>query len=847
MTHINKTLLNIALQTEIPRVFIDAKTKDFKIIDYSSAFKELFGEADSYLVGNSFIQFLEAANMATVDLQHLQNSFIQAVFERKNVSVPFSFYEGQQVILSFDKSGNWIFEIKPLLNDDDAIAYLFLDLILVEKNDILDRSERQQLVAESVSSKGSLDKERKLLSVFKQSNTLGERNEKVPLDMEQKVALAIQRISESESDLRNLVMTAHYPLMILRGEDWIIEIANQPLVDLWEKTIEGVTGQKLMDILPEIANQPFPKLLRRVFETGQGYGEEEQLFFYHSPSGPAIKYVNFFYDPLRNDMGETVGIIVAAEDVTANVHQRKALEESLAKEQRLVKEMSSLNDELAASIEELSATNEELLSYQKDLNDRNERLKQSEERFRLLVKQAPVGICVIRAFDLIVLEVNDGYLELVGKLRDEVQYRPIWEAVAEASEGYAHVMQEVVNTGKAFVAKEHEVLLVRYGTPQTLYLDFVYEPVIATDGAVTAIMVVCIDVTEKVWSRRAIEEASERTRLAVEAAEIGTYDHNYVTNTLVTSERFDEIFDYPKPISRQELLPRIHPDDLHLSTAAHIIAAREGKVTYEMRLLFSDGSIRWIRVHGKVVYQLDGKPGKLLGTVIDITDFKRLQQQKDDFISIASHELKTPVTTLKAALQLLVRLQDKADAVTFTRLLTQATRSMDRVTMLIEDLLNVSAMGSGSVGLNKRNFLVKDLLDTCCSHVRESGEHTLVFEGDSQLEVFADENRIEQVIVNFVNNAVKYAPQSQQVFLGVKRIDGFAKIYVRDSGPGIPQDKQKHIFERYVRAEDNSIKVSGLGLGLYISADIIRRHGGEIGVDSIFGKGATFWFTLPLG
>jgi hypothetical protein len=114
------------------------------------------------------------------------------------------------------------------------------------------------------------------------------------------------------------------------------------------------------------------------------------------------------------------------------------------------------------------------------------------------------------------------------------------------------------------------------------------------------------------------------------------------------------------------------------------------------------------------------------------------------------------------------------------------------------------------------------------------------------LQIYADELRIDQLVVNFVNNAVKYAPNSKDICLNVERVGNMARISVKDTGPGIETDKIPYLFGRYYRADYSGSQYSGLGLGLYISAEIIKKHGGEIGVDSELGKGSTFWFTLPL-
>lgn len=229
----------------------------------------------------------------------------------------------------------------------------------------------------------------------------------------------------------------------------------------------------------------------------------------------------------------------------------------------------------------------------------------------------------------------------------------------------------------------------------------------------------------------------------------------------------------------------------------------------------------------------------------DITQRKTDEQRKDDFLSIASHELKTPVTTLKGSLQLLDRYKGHLEHPIVPKLIDQANVSVMKIINLMDDLLNTTRTNEGQLHLNKTKFVLVEMLNQCCHHVRIEGKHQLVLQGDQQLQVFADEARIDQVVVNLVNNAAKYAANSTEIYLIVEDLGDKARVSVKDAGPGIPEDKLPHLFERYYRADYSGIQYSGLGLGLYISAEIVKRHGGEIGVTSQLGLGSTFWFTLP--
>ncbi len=829
MENINTPIFQALFQTSAPKIILRGNAPDFTILDYNAAFQLATGNMEDHR-GQVLFSVYDPSIAGSEAPALMLESLNEAVRSGVLMQLPAFRYDILNEQSQEIQRHWWQVEILPVAKEGDPYGYLIVTTNNVTEN-ITSIQREQQLTEDLAASYEEIAaSNEELNATLEELSTAHQTLQEVNEGLEQKIESRIKELADSESSLRSLVMTAHYPLMILRGRDWIIEIANQPLVNLWDKSIQEVTGHKLMDILPEIEDQPFPGFLRQVYDTGVGYGQEEQIFHYNSPSGPAVKYVSFYYDPMRDDQGEVCGIIVAADDITAKVLQREQVQQALEKEQAMLEEMNALNEELSATVDELF--------------EKNKQVSASEQRFIQLIRQAPVGICIIRARDLMIQEVNDGYLELVGKTREDLENHTIWAAVAEAAAYYKPIMDQVINTATPFLGKEHELVLVRNGVPENVFVDFVYEPVVI-DEVVSTIMVVAIEVTDKVRARKAIEDVEQRVRLAVEAAEIGTFEHNYLSNKMVTSSRFDAIFDVEKPSSRLELLSMFHPEDVHLSKQAHLEARQSGNMFYETRLVHKDGSLHWIRIQAKVFYTLEGVPEKLLGTVLDITDFKRLQQQKDDFISIASHELKTPITSLKASLQLLQRQKEKGNLEIMPRLIDQAGRSMSKISGLVDDLLNVSRMNAGAIQLNKTIVPVKRLLEECCNQIREAGTHQIELQGDLSGSVLVDADRIDQVLTNLTNNAVKYAPEAPIISIQVRELADQLQISVTDQGPGIPKDKLPHLFDRYFRVDESGKQVSGLGLGLYISAEIIERHGGKIGVESEPGKGSTFWFTLP--
>ncbi|MCX2483230.1 PAS domain S-box protein [Pedobacter sp. MR2016-24] len=654
----------------------------------------------------------------------------------------------------------------------------------------------------------------------------------INLELESMVACRVMEFTESEERFRS--MADHTDVLISVIDQfgrWIY--LNKAWSELSGRTAVELLEKGWHDLIADQDKQYFFEIHQQAFARRISYTAELRVL---SADGKYSWLLKKGTPRFLSD-GTFAGFINSCIDIT----QRKLDEQRL---QDMNEDLAASNEEFTALNEELATTNEELATTNEELATLNEELALSEKRFRDLIRQAPVAICVIRAWDLMVTDVNDSYLELVGKTAPQIQNRTIWEGVAEAADVYAPVMKRVIDTGIAFYATEHEVGLIRNGAAETVFIDFVYEPVKDARGKVSSIMVLGNDVTAKVMARRQIEDMEERSRLAIEAAEIGTYEYRYADQSLKGSARFNEIFGIKGPVSRADILAAYHPLDAHLSDQAHAIAKKTGKLFYESRFMNADGSLKWIRVQGNVHYDTHGNLKKLLGTVIDITDFKQLQQQKDDFISIASHELKTPITTLKASLQLLERMKANPTAM-LPRLVEQCSRSMEKISELVDDLLNVSRIKEGHVMLQKKDFVIADMLEECCSHTLQKGTHELIVEGPKDIQINADENRIEQVLMNFINNAIKYAPDSKSIYLSIEELTGSVKFSLRDTGPGIPENKLPHLFDRYFRADPSGAQVSGLGLGLYISADIIQRHGGDIGVDSVEGVGTTFWFSLP--
>ncbi|MBB5395505.1 ATP-binding protein [Mucilaginibacter sp. AK015] len=292
----------------------------------------------------------------------------------------------------------------------------------------------------------------------------------------------------------------------------------------------------------------------------------------------------------------------------------------------------------------------------------------------------------------------------------------------------------------------------------------------------------------------------------------------------------------------------IHPDDLKMTIEKYTHSLATGEMfEVENRYKRHDGVYRW---HLNRAQPLKNDKGEIIfwvGTATDIEDQKREMDRKDEFIGIASHELKTPLTSLKGYLQLIAGYKKEQLPPIITQYINKAGVSINKLQSLINDLLDVSKIKAGRLEYSLNDVNITELVNQCvenAEHVYSSYIFEKQIEGD--LIVKGNNERLEQVLMNLINNAVKYSQNDKNVLITVKKNNNKARVSVTDHGIGLSQPQQTRIFERFYRVEDRKNMTSGLGMGLYISQEIISNHNGTIGVDSETGQGSTFYFELPL-
>lgn len=403
---------------------------------------------------------------------------------------------------------------------------------------------------------------------------------------------------------------------------------------------------------------------------------------------------------------------------------------------------------------------------------------------------------------------------------------------------------------------DHFETIRRGKNGQDVHLSVTVSPVVDEQGKIIGASKVARDISS---TRHAAENKGLLTAIA------STSDDTIVSKTLegiITSwnQAAEKMFGYSeKEALGQHISLIIPPERIEEETYIISEVSRGNKVDHFQTVRKAkDG--RMVQISLSVSPILDDN-GKIIGAskiARDISEHLRLQEEKaqlydeikglndkkDEFIGLASHELKTPLTSIQAYLQILNNDMPEERRKDFLRRTGQQVKKLNQ---LVSDLLDISKIEAGKLQFNPEPFDI-------CTVVRDAIElitytnpaHTVRLQTDlKELILLGDSNRIEQVILNLLTNAIRYAPSSKDIDVYLSEENGLVKVGVRDRGIGIPENKLTAIFSRFYRIGENK-SPSGLGLGLYLARQIIERHHGRIWAESKPGEGSVFYFTLPI-
>jgi PAS domain S-box-containing protein len=341
-------------------------------------------------------------------------------------------------------------------------------------------------------------------------------------------------------------------------------------------------------------------------------------------------------------------------------------------------------------------------------------------------------------------------------------------------------------------------------------------------------------------------------RLAIEAANVGTWIIDEATRVFITSARVKELFDHQpdEELSFESALLRIS-DKYREKVLQGIEEAFTQRKPYHMDFSISRANKarpRWVKAMGGYYHDDDGILSHISGVMMDITLQKEKELRKNKLIGMVSHELKTPLTSLKAYVQMLNAWAKKQKDVFVAGTLSKVEKQVKKMTSMINGFLSLAQVESGKIHLTLQDFDINEL-------IREAMEEMLLlnptaaitFQPKGVLMLNGDRDKIDQVLINFLSNAIKYSPEGGMIEINTRLIDNMVEVSVADQGLGIAQQDIEKLFNRYYRVENkHTEKIPGFGIGLYLCAEIISHHHGKISVQSEQGKGSTFSFTIPL-
>ncbi|MEW5680926.1 MAG: PAS domain-containing protein [Pseudomonadota bacterium] len=346
--------------------------------------------------------------------------------------------------------------------------------------------------------------------------------------------------------------------------------------------------------------------------------------------------------------------------------------------------------------------------------------------------------------------------------------------------------------------------------------------------------------------------SQERLDEASETAQMGFWQANITSGNLWWSPVVYQIFglDERSVPSVAIFKSMVHPEDRDLVAQSEQRAEQTGLHDVVHRIIRADGSIRWVHELAKMLPSEQGSDHVLVGSVQDVTERIQLQQLKDQFISTVSHELRTPLTAIKGALGLVNsgKLGVVPDAV--AKLLFLAQSNTERLTQLINDLLDMEKLVAGKMPFHIEKLSINNELEHAIESIKP---YALQHQVDMQIItqnnvlVMADSLRLQQVLTNLLSNAIKFSHADAKVTLEAKVSGDQVKVTVTDTGQGIAPEFQPRVFERFAQADGSNLrKATGTGLGLAICKELISQMHGEIGFVSKLGEGTSFFFTLPL-
>jgi PAS domain S-box-containing protein len=730
----------------------------------------------------------------------------------------------------------------------------------------------------------------------------------------------VDALQNQRKQLYATFMQAPVGIAIFRGPEYIVDLINPPLCEIYNKTVNEMLGKSVFDVLTHAKGLGYEQLLDEVRLTGVPFKAQASAAPLMRNGVLETVYLNFVYEPFYEDDGSISGVIAIVTEVTDEIIAKQHIEEAEERARLAVDavglgtfDLNLLTGEMSTStlfanifgfesprprneyvdvfhkddLELRETAHEEALKtgvllyeariiwpdksihwgrvegkviYNRDsqatrilgtLIDITEKRRAKEDQQKLITLVAnSVDLMSVLGMDGVNSYINDAGKKMLGfTTEEEVLSTPISQL--HAPEDFDLVQNEVLPTvmNKGQWAGRMLVKHLQTGEVFPVFNNCIRinDPI---TGEIIGIGAVMRDQRPELAAKQALADSEQLLRNITTAAPTGLWmSDDKGSLTYVNQTWVDWVgLPYDSQLGTGWLASVLDEDREKVRQKFIRATIQQQLFEVEFRIVHVDGTIHWCVATGKPQYDKSENFIGYIGACVDITEQKHLQQQKDDFIGIASHELKTPVTSIKAYTQILERMLLKKGDEKEAAMISKMDAQINRLTSLIGDLLDVTKINSGKLQFNDRNFDFNELVNEIVEDLQRTTEQHQLIENLQDIGiVYGDKERIGQVITNLISNAIKYSPGTEQIIIHSQLNEDEVTVCVEDFGVGIVEDKLNRVFEQFYRVSgDMQHTFPGLGLGLYISAEIIKREHGRIWVTSTPGKGSKFYFALPL-
>ena len=484
------------------------------------------------------------------------------------------------------------------------------------------------------------------------------------------------------------------------------------------------------------------------------------------------------------------------------------------------------------------------------------KLEDTKNRYEEMIYSSPSLIAILEGPEFILSIANDAFLKHIGKGEDIIGTSYLESAPALEEQDLEEILRKVYKTGKPHYLHEIPVKIMRNGKQELSYYNFIYQPQRDSKGVIKGVAILANEVTVQAELNKTIKESETRFRQMADLT----------PEKIISADTSGKIYYFNKSwldftgLNLESLVKKgweyfMHPEELDSVRSTWNQAMTSGNVfEKEFRLRDKNGDYKWHLCRAVPVKDEDEKVKMWIGAITQIHELKEEEERKEDFLKMASHELKTPLTSIKGYTYLLLeRLRENKEvlpeSIPIIPSLERIDSQITRLTRLISEMLDLSRVQESKLELQKESFSLNDMVEECVQDIQYSSTEARVeIDHKAQLIVNGDRDRISQVLINLITNAIKYSPNDKNIEVKVfqEGIDK-ASVSVKDHGIGINLEDQPNIFNRFFRVTGKDEQTySGLGIGLYLAKEIMLRHNGDIRVKSEKGKGSLFTFSLPL-